>query len=198
MVRARYLGWLCSVVLVAAALQVDAASSATEYLKAHIASLQQVLRDPNLARDLYQRRRLERIILLHLFDFDEMSRRALGQNAVLYEDRLEEFTPLFIDFLEHAYMGTLEENGDAEIRYGRETADGDDLWVWTQTTLRDGSEYRVYYRFHLSETGWRAYDVAIESVSLVENYRSQFERFLLRNSFDQLLENLRNKKSTFN
>ena len=98
---------------------VYADSPALEYLKTNLASVQQVLTDPKLAGDeqLFQRRKLVRAVLQQLFDFPEMSRRALGANARRYKDRLGEFTPLFIDFLEHSYMGILEKNGDAKIQY---------------------------------------------------------------------------------
>jgi ABC-type transporter MlaC component len=64
---------------------------------------------------LFQRRKLVRAVLQQLFDFPEMSRRSLGANARRYKDRLGEFTPLFVDFLEHIYMETLEKNGDARF-----------------------------------------------------------------------------------
>jgi phospholipid transport system substrate-binding protein len=198
--RLKVRGWLCFAALLTfiAPRPARGASAATEFLKAQLTSLQQVLRDPSLADAAHrqERRNLERVILLQLFDFDEMARRALGSVAAAQPDRLREFTPLFIDFLEHSYLATLEENGDAEIRYGRETVE-DDLWISTQVTLRDTSEYRVYYRLHLGESGWRVTDLVVESVSLVENYRAQFERFLRQNSFDQLLQVLRSKREAF-
>jgi phospholipid transport system substrate-binding protein len=171
-------------------------SPALERLKTHIASLQQVLGDPALAGNerLFSRRRLERAILQQLFDFREMSLRALGANARRYSDRMGEFTPLFVDFLEHAYMGTLEENGDARIRYVRQIGEGEDVEIDTRTRLRDGSEYSVSYKLYLGPAGWRVYDVVVEGVDLVENYRSQFDRVLGKKSFDELLEDLRGKK----
>jgi phospholipid transport system substrate-binding protein len=174
-------------------------SPALEELKTHIASLQQVLADPKLAGDahLHQRRKLARIIEQKLFDFREMSRRSLGANALRYEDRLAEFTPLFIDFLEHAYMETLEENGDAKIRYVREVNQSESVQIDTMTRLKDGSEYEVNYVLYISSAGWRVYDVVVERVSLVDNYRAQFDRFLRRKSFDELLQSLRDKKAKF-
>lgn len=175
-------------------------SAALEYLKTHIASLQRVLGDPELAgkERFYSRRKLERVILQQLFDFKEMSRRALGANADRYSDRLGEFTPLFVDFLERAYMGTLEENGDAQIRYVRQIVDGENLEVDTRTRLRDGGEYAVNYKLYSGPAGWRVYDVIVESVSLVDNYRSQFDRILSTKSFDKLLEDLREKNDSLN
>ena len=175
-------------------------SLALEYLKTSLASVQQVLTDPKLAGDehLFQRRKLVRAILQQLFDFQEMSGRSLGANARRYKDRLGEFTPLFVDFLEHAYMGTLEKNGDAKIQYVREMPDGENIQINTKTKLKDGSEYSVDYKLYLSPAGWRVYDVIAEGISLVNNYRSQFDRVLNKKSFDALLQDLRDKKETFN
>jgi len=173
---------------------------ALEHLKTSLASLQQVLTDPKLAGDehLSQRRKLVRAVLQQLFDFQEMSRRSLGANARRYKGRLGEFTPLFVDFLEHSYMGVLEKNGDAKIQYLKEILDGENLQVSTKTRLKDGSEYSVDYKLYLSQTGWRVYDVIVENVSLVNNYRSQFDRALKKKSFDALLQDLREKREAFN
>ena len=170
------------------------------HLKTSLASVQQVLADPKLAGDkqLYQRRKLVRIVLQQLFDFEEMSRRSLGANARRHKDRLGEFTPLFIDFLEHTYMGILEANGDAKIQYVREVNDDDYVQINTRTRLKDGSEYRVEYKLLSNHAGWRVYDVVVEGISLINNYRSQFDRILNRTSFDELLKDLRQKKEKFN
>ena len=175
-------------------------SPALEYLKTNLASVQQILTDPKLAGDqhLFQRRKLARVVLQQLFDFPEMSRRSLGANARRYKDRLDEFTPLFVDFLEHSYMGTLEMNGDAKIRYVREIPDGEYLQINTKTKLKDGSEYSVDYKLYLNPSGWRVYDVTVEGISLVNNYRSQFDRILKKKSFDAVLQDLREKRETFN
>jgi phospholipid transport system substrate-binding protein len=178
---------------------VYADSQALRDLKIHIASVQQVLVDPKLAdpQKRLQRRNLAVTILHQLFDFQEMSRRALGANARRYSDRLAEFTPLFVALLEQAYIGKLEENGDAKIQYLKEIVDGQDIEVDTKTRLKDGSEYSVNYKLKFTPAGWRAYDVVVEGVSLVNNYRSQFDRFLSKKSFDELLQVLREKKSNF-
>jgi phospholipid transport system substrate-binding protein len=190
-----------TVVLLAALVSqpLYADSPALNNLKIHITALQQVLGDPKLAdpQHLLQRRKLARVVLQQLFDFQEMSRRSLGANARRYNDRLGEFTPLFIDFLEQAYMRKLEDNGDAKIQYIREIVDDTNVEVETKTKLKDGSEYSVSYKLYLSPAGWRAYDVVVEGVSLVNNYRSQFDRFLGKKSFDELLQELRDKKSKF-
>ncbi len=178
---------------------VYADSQALRDLKIHIASVQQVLVDPKLAapQKRPQRRRLALTVVNQLFDFQEMSRRALGANARRYSDRLTEFTPLFVALLEQAYIGKLEENGNAKIQYIKEIVDDQDVEVETKTQLKDGSEYSVTYKLKFSPTGWRAHDVVVEGVSLVNNYRSQFDRFLSKKSFDELLQVLREKEDKF-
>jgi phospholipid transport system substrate-binding protein len=174
-----------------------AESQALKDLKIHIASVQQVLTDRKLADPQHrlERRRLAVTVLHQVLDFREMSRRSLGANARKYSDRLEEFTPLFVSLLEQAYMATLEKNGDARIEYLKETVDGDIAQVETRTTLKDGSDYSVNYKLKSGPSGWRVYDVVVEGVSLVNNYRAQFDRFLSKKSFDELLQTLREKKS---
>jgi phospholipid transport system substrate-binding protein len=178
---------------------VYADSPALEQLKTHIASLQQVLRDPKLAgaQHLYQRRKLARVVLGQIFDFEEMSRRSLGRNARTYSNRLDEFTPLFVDFLEHAYMGTLEDNGEAKIQYDKEIIDGKFGEIDTRAKLKNSKEYGVNYKLYQSPAGWRAYDVVVEGISIVNNYRAQFDRILSKKSFDGLLQDLRDKKAGF-
>jgi phospholipid transport system substrate-binding protein len=193
---------LCLTVLLLATLftqSLYADSPALEDLKIRIAALQQILGDPKLAdhKHLLQRRKLARVVLQQLFDFQEMSRRSLGANARRYNDRLGEFTPLFVEFLEQAYMGKLEENGDAKIQYIREIVDDGNVEVDTKTRLKDGNEYSVNYKLYFSPLGWRGYDVVVEGISLVNNYRAQFDRFLSKKSFDELLQELSDKKKKF-
>ena len=175
---------------------VHAESEALKNLKIHIASVQEVLSDPKLAGP---QRRLERrhraaAVLHRVFDFREMSRRSLGANVRRHSGRLEEFTPLFVNLLEHTYMSQLEENGNAQIEYVKELGDGDMAEVETKTKLKDRTEYSVNYKLHFGPSGWRVYDVVVEGVSIVNNYRAQFDRFLSKKSFDELLQTLREKK----
>src|SRR5947199_8181306 len=150
-------GLLGLVLTTAFSSPLHADSVALGLLKTHISNLQQVLSDPKLAGDehLIERRKRERAILQQLVDFQEMAQRSLGANARTYNDRLGEFTPLFIDFLEHAYMGTVEETGDAKIQYLREIVVDDSVEINTKTSLKNGREYWVDYRLFLSHAWMR-------------------------------------------
>ena len=92
-------------------------------------------------------------------------------------------------------MSKLEENGNAKIEYVKEIVDDDMAEVETKTKLKDGTEYSVNYKLNSGPTGWRVYDVVVEGVSIVNNYRAQFDRFLSKKSFDELLQALREKKN---
>ena len=94
-------------------------------------------------------------------------------------------------------MSQLKENGNAQIEYVKEVVEGDMAQVETKAKLTNGNEYSVNYRLHSGPAGWRVYDVVIEGVSIVSNYRAQFDRFLSKKSFDELLETLREKRSNF-
>jgi phospholipid transport system substrate-binding protein len=191
---------LCLTVISLGILTTQSAYAESEVLKdlrIHIASVQQVLTDPKLAdrqhRD--ERRRLALSLLHQIFDFEEMSRRSLGANARRYSDRLQEFTPLFVSLLEQTYMDKLEENGDAKIEYIKEVVDGPFAEVQTKTKVKDGTEYSIKYKLNWGASGWRVYDIIGDGVSVVNNYRAQFDRFLSKKSFDELLQTLREKKS---
>jgi phospholipid transport system substrate-binding protein len=159
-----------------------------------IASVQQVLVDPKLAdpQSALSEKPLSRFSTNSLILNVAACIRA---NARRYSDRLTEFTPLFIALLEQAY---------GQIRGERQCKDSIskrllmiDVEVDTKTRLKDGSEYSVNYKLTFTPGGWRAYDVVVEGVSLVNNYRSQFDRLLSKKSFDELLQVLREKKNNF-
>ena len=173
-------------------------SSPLEQFKNQLASLQQVLNDPKLAGadHLVQRRNLAKVILREIFDFDEMARRSLGRNARTYSNRLGEFTPLFVDILERSYMGIIEDNGDAKIQYDKEFTDGKFGEINTKAKLKNSKEVTMNYKLMTTSSRWQVYDVVIEGISIVNNYRSQFERVLNKRSFDELLQDLRDKKNS--
>ncbi len=171
-----------------------------EKVATHLASIQQILKRPDLAGTdrRAERRQLELILLNQVFDFREMSRQSLGPFARKYADRLGEFTPLFVDLLERNYLDEVETFGsDAKIAYVKERVEGEFATVETKVTLSGGNDYSVSYRLQESAGNWKIYDVVVENISLVNNYRSQFRRYLDRKTFDELLTNLREKKDRF-
>ncbi len=139
-----------------------------------------------------QRRGLLRKELFPYFHFDEMARRSLG---VHWKNRTpqerQEFAKLFTDLLENAYAGKIEGYKGEKIRFGKETPDLPYAEVKTVIVTPQGQEFSVDYRLLADGSRWRVYDIVIEGVSLVNNYRSQFAGILQKSSFEEMTKQLK-------
>ncbi|MGE5190176.1 MAG: ABC transporter substrate-binding protein [Gemmatimonadota bacterium] len=127
-----------------------------------------------------------------IFDFEEMSKRSLGpewRNRTPGER--EAFVALFAELLENAYLGKIESYRGETIRYGKETIRAPYAVVGTLIVTTRGQEIPVDYRMLEEDGRWRIYDVVIEGVSLVNNYRSQFKSILMRSTFPEMMDRLR-------
>jgi phospholipid transport system substrate-binding protein len=132
---------------------------------------------------------------VELFDFDEMSRRLLGQRwTEASPEEQRDFVVLFTDLLERAYLNTLGNYRLATITFQGETISGSYAQVQSRMAAGKG-EVAVEYRLLEQDGRWAVYDVAVDGVSLISNYRSQFNSILKRMSFPQLLDRLRNREA---
>jgi phospholipid transport system substrate-binding protein len=174
------------------------AGAPTDQLRGRVDRVLRVLEDPALRQDARtaERRAVIRALAFEIFDFRELSQRALarhwhGRSPV----ERDEFTQLFADLLERSYLGKIETySGGERIQYTAETADGDQATVRTRIVTKSGTEIPVDYRMHRVGDRWLVYDVAIEGVSLVANYRAQFNRIIQTSSFRDLVDRLRAKQ----
>ncbi len=175
---------------------VAAALTPTETVKSRVdEALQSLSQTANPGAEAAERRRADiRRAADTLFDFPDMSRRALGRH---WTDRTpaerEEFTRLFTDLIARTYIGKIDRYAGESIAYVGERVDGDEASVRSQVVTAKGSQIPVEYRLHRANDGWSAYDVLIENVSLVGTYRSQFDRIIKAESFANLLRRLREK-----
>jgi phospholipid transport system substrate-binding protein len=172
------------------------AGAPTEQLKVRIDRVLRVLDDPELKQDTRERRTQIRRIAFDTFDFREISQRSLARHwqARTPAER-EEFVQLFADLLERSYISQIELYSGAEkIQYVGEVVDGDQAVVRTKIVTRQGTEVPIDYRTHRVGDRWMVYDVAIEGISLVANYRAQFDRTIRGASYKVLAEKLRAKK----
>ena len=133
------------------------------------------------------------------FGLEEMARRALGRHwRDLSADQRQEFVALFSDLLERSYVGRIEGTGaGSQVAYARETiADDGFASVLTVITNRLGSQVEVEYRLLRRDgtTPWEVYEIVIEGVSLINNYRTQFNNIIHRTSYDGLVKQLRLKQ----
>jgi phospholipid transport system substrate-binding protein len=142
-----------------------------------------------------ERRQMIREVLLPRFDFAEMAKRSLGAHWKNQTGRQEEFVAVFSEFVESSYMNTLESYKGEKVVYLRERVEQNLAQVDTQLVPASGEPFSVSYKLHLVGGEWKVYDVVIENISLVNNFRSQFSRILATSSFDELLRKLRAKGS---
>jgi phospholipid transport system substrate-binding protein len=170
------------------------AGAPTEQIRGTIDRTIGILKDPALSgKDRKEERRgLLRKEIEPAFDFQEMAKRSLGPN---WRDRTPEervrFIALFRELLENSFLGKIESYQGEEIRYGKETVDGPYAQVETVVVTTRGQEIPVDYRLLSDGVRYRVYDVVIEGISLVNNYRSQFNSILQKSSFAELMEKLR-------
>jgi phospholipid transport system substrate-binding protein len=191
----RALMTLTAALLLGLTASVAAALTPTETVKSRVdEALQSLSPTSNPTAAPEQRRAVIRRAADTLFDFPDMSRRALGRH---WTDRTpaerEEFVRLFTDLIARTYIGKIDRYAGEPIAYLGERVDGDEASVRSQVVTAKGSQIPVEYRLHRANDAWTAYDVLIENVSLVGTYRSQFDRIIKAESFANLLRRLREK-----
>ncbi|HEU4369152.1 MAG TPA: ABC transporter substrate-binding protein [Methylomirabilota bacterium] len=183
--------------LVVVAAWPAAAGPPTDQLRGHVEQILKILDDPALRQGARERERRAAIrrIAEEIFDFGEISRRSLGRH---WQERSpaerQEFTQLFTDLLERSYVSKIEGYSGERITFSGETLDGELATVRTRIVSKQGVETPVDYRVFQQGPRWRAYDVSIEGVSLVANYRSQFNALIQRSSYAGLVRALRAKQ----
>ncbi|HEY3152852.1 MAG TPA: ABC transporter substrate-binding protein [Candidatus Binatia bacterium] len=168
----------------------------TDQIKSTVEKALVVLNDPRLKppAKLKERRDQLRQILFARFDFTEMAKRALGSNwRRRTPQEQEEFVRLFTDVLERTYAEIIESYTDEKIVYVNERIDGTYADVGSKILTSKGEEYSINYKAHLISNEWKVYDVVAENISLVNNYRSQFNRVIANASYEELVRRLRDK-----
>jgi len=129
-----------------------------------------------------------------LFDWEEFSRRALARNWNKQADSEKKvFISLFRLLVERTYMAKAGQYSGGKVVYLDEKIEGDYGNVSTQVLTSAGTQIPVGYRVMKKDSVWWVYDVNIEGVSLVNNYRSQFNDILIKSSFEDLLKRLKEK-----
>jgi len=170
------------------------AGAPTDTLKGTVDRIVQILADPALQDKPEQRRAEVRKIAEGIFDYPDTARRALGPHwSARSPQEQQEFAKLFADLLDRAYVSKLELYQGERVRYVGETADGDEATVKTVIATKKSSDIPVDYRMHRKDGRWLVYDVIIEGVSLVSNYRTQFNKIVQTESYDALVQRLRAK-----
>ena len=185
--------WFAAVTLTASSAR---AGLPTDQIKATVDKAQLVLRDPRLKPATKQSERREQLkqVLFSRFNFAEMAKRSLGPNwARRTPQEQEEFVRLFTEVLERAYADIIESYIDEKIVYLAEKVDSGYADVNSKIVTNKGEEYSINYRAQLVGNEWKVYDVVAENISLVNNYRSQFNRVIAKSSYEELVRRLKDK-----
>lgn len=155
-----------------------------------------VLRDPALKAEAAKKIKKDKLraISEKMFDFTELSRRTLTINwKKLSSDQQKEFISLYTSLLGNTYADKILTYSDEKITFTKEVPLSEKTVEVQSTVLRKNAEIPIYYRVILKDGAWRVYDVVVEGVSLIINYRTQFKDILSNNPPEALLETLRKK-----
>jgi len=155
-----------------------------------------IIKDPQLKGESKKNERRDKLkeLIYQRFDFTEMAKRSLGSEWPRRSpEEQKEFVKLFTDLLERAYLDQLESYSGEKIQYLKEREDDNYAQVETKIIDKKGQEFSVNYRLHNRNGDWKVYDVVIEEISLVNNYRAQFKRALATASYEDLVNRMKGK-----
>ena len=175
----------------------SSAGAPTEQIRASVDKIVAILNNPQLksAAKTKDRRDQLRQTISSRFDFTEMARRSLGsQWRRIGPKEREEFVRLFTDLLERAYIDRIEGYSDEKFAYVRENLDKNYAEVNSRIVTNNGEEFSLNYKVMLKNGEWKVYDVVVENISLVNNYRSQFTRIIANSSYDELVRRMKEKQ----
>jgi phospholipid transport system substrate-binding protein len=177
-----------------------ASSGPTESLKPTLQGMIDILCDPAFKGKEHKELRREKIMAIvgEGFDFEEMSKLVLGRTWKKIDTQQREyFEQLFTKLLENAYIGKLEKYSGQEIIYKDERIKGKKAAVSTVVQSDGTPPLPVNYVMIEASSGWQVYDINIEGVSLLRNYREQFKSILRKEKFEGLIKVLEDKNTSF-
>jgi phospholipid transport system substrate-binding protein len=175
------------------------AGAPLDTVKANANSVLEVLRDPKLKGDAGRKVKEQKVQAAaeKLFDFVELSKRTLGLswNSFTPEQR-KEFVQLFEGILKDAYVEKIIAYSNEQINFTKEVTLSETTVEVDSVVITKGNQVPINYRVIKKDNEWKVYDVVIEGVSLISNYRTQFREILGNNPPEKLLETLRKKVGT--
>ncbi len=182
----------CLLLLFSFSAPVWAGTTPLDTIRGYINKVLAIVSDKSLSRDA----KVKKIEVLYeqMFDEEELSRRSLGRNwKKMTPAQQKEFIPLFRKVLEKAYIDRILAYNNEKIVFSREVMNSETLAEVRSTVITASREVPIVYRVIQKGGTWKAYDVVIENVSLVQNYRTQFNEILAKNTPEQLLDILRKR-----
>lgn len=195
LIRSRGVAVVALVSAVLAMPSIARAGEATAQLRATIDDFVEILNNTPVAelRATGLPERAQRLVFAR-FDFLEMARRTLGAHwTQLNVAEQKEFVDGFTYRLLASFGRTVRSSNGEKIQFTGEFPEGDQIRVETQ--IIGGEETPVAYKLHDVEGQWKVFDVVINHVSLINNYRAQFDRVIAKSSVQELLRKVKNLDS---
>lgn len=190
---------LCSLMMLCAHSLTAYAGEVTTQVKSTVDKVLDILKNKELKKPskAEERRAALRKAVGERFDYEEMSKRTLAQ---FWQKRTpaeqKEFVVLFSDLLERSYSNKIDTYTDEKVVYGDENVEGEYAVLKTKIITKRNVDVPIDYKLFKKSSEWKVYDVVIEGVSLVNNYRNQFNKIIRTQSYDELVKRLRNKQET--
>jgi phospholipid transport system substrate-binding protein len=171
-------------------------ASVTDEVKGTVDQVVSIVSDANLKKPQNEtkRRAALKSTISRIFDYGEMAKRSLGVHwKARSSSQQKEFVALFATLLENSYANKIESYENEKILYEKETIDGDYAEVKSRVVTAKRDEYSLDYRLLKKGSRWIVYDVVIEGISLVSNYRSQFNKIIVNQGYGELVKKLKTK-----
>ena len=176
------------------------AGAPTEQVQSTVDNILAILKNPRLKGEAVKKERREQLreAIFARFDFSEMSKRSLGTHwRKLSPNDQEEFVKLFTDLLERTYINQIEAYKDEKVFFLKETLDNNFAEVQSRVVSGKGEDFSLNYRAHRVGSEWKVYDVVVENISVINNYRAQFNRILANQSYEELVRRMKDKQIEF-
>jgi phospholipid transport system substrate-binding protein len=163
----------------------------TDEVRSSVEAVIALLKDDQLDREA--RRDRMREVIDRRFDFRAMSQRTLATNWKKASDtEKQKFTELFAELIQNSYVSKIESYTNETVEYPKEKKKGRKAVVDT-LIITSSAEIPVNYKVYLKDGSWLVYDVIIEGVSLISNYRSSYQEIVKKDGFDGLLAKMEEK-----
>jgi phospholipid transport system substrate-binding protein len=193
--RIKIPGLLCVGLLLVSFSGAFAAESPKEAIQTTVDTIISTLKEGGQSARKKEKRAKIQTLVRSRFDFDEMAKRTLARH---WEKRTpaekKEFTSIFSDLLVYSYLGKVEGYTDEKITYEKgKSDDGDDYATVDTLIITKNVNIPIQYKVMLKNSRWWVYDVVIEGVSMVSTYRTQYNKIILGESYEELIKKMKSK-----
>ena len=174
------------------------ATTATDEVKQVVDNVVRIVSNKDLKKPKNERKRRAELktVISSIFDYGQMAKLSMGINwKQRTPSEQKAFIPLFETLLENSYASKIESYNNEKIMYLKENLEGDYAVVKSKVITARGEEFTLDYQLKLEGNKWMVYDVTIEGVSLVANYRSQFNRIIQTQGYNELVKKLQTKSA---